>query len=81
MSAVQHRRPHLRLNVVADEREIFSSNRFRPDRIARDKDWDVVDQGQAGFERAADIEARRLLRTDRQIIDHDLGAGFRAAPR
>src|SRR4030095_10068248 len=64
------------LNVVADEREIFFFESLRPNRVTRNENWDVVDQGQAGFECTAHIEARRLLRTDRQVIDQDLSAGL-----
>ena len=66
----------LRLNVVADERQIFFLKSFRPDRIAGDKNRDVIDKAESGFERAAGIKAGRFLGADRQIIDHDLGAGF-----
>ena len=59
--AVQDGRAHLRLDVVADERQIFFLETLRPDRIAGDENRDVVDQREPGFERAADVKARRFL--------------------
>ena len=42
--AVQNGRAHLRFDVVADDRQIFVRKAFCPDRIAGDKDRDVVDE-------------------------------------
>src|SRR4030095_538868 len=64
------------LNVVADEREIFFLEPLRPNRVTRNEDWDVVDQGQAGFQCAPHVETRGLFRTDREVIDHDLSTGL-----
>ena len=54
--------------------KFLSAKRLSPDRIARDEDGDVIDEREIGFERAAGIKARRLLGSDRQIIDHDFRA-------
>ena len=78
--AMQNGRAQLRLNVVADERQIFFLKPLRPDRVAGDENRDVVDKSEPRFKRAAGIETGRFLRADRQIVDHDLGAGFAQLP-
>ena len=57
-------------------RQIFVRKPFRPDRIARDENGDVIDESQTGLERAPGIKARGFLGSDRQIIHHDLRARF-----
>src|SRR4029077_10815898 len=74
--AVEHGRAQLRFDVVADDRQIFVSKSFRPNRIARDKDGNIVHKSASRLERAAGVKPRRLVGADRQIIDHDFGGGI-----
>src|SRR6266576_3649223 len=67
----------LRFDIVANDWKIFVRETFRPDRVAGDEDRDVIDEPEAGFERAGRIETRRFLRPDRQIVHHQ----FRARAR
>jgi hypothetical protein len=52
---------HLRLNIVPNKRQIFVGESFRPSRIARDKDRDVIDKAESGFQRATGIKSGGLL--------------------
>src|SRR4029077_14799541 len=49
---------------------------FRPSRIARDKDWDVIDKAESGFQRATGIKSCGLLGPDGKIIDHQFRRGI-----
>ena len=74
--AMKHGRAELRFDVVPDDREIFVGKTFRPSRIAGDENGNIVDESDTGFERAARVKLGRLFRTDREVIDHDLGGGI-----
>src|SRR5438128_404342 len=67
--------PHLRLNIVADEGQVFISKTFGPDRVARDENRYVVNKTEPGFQRATGVEAGRLFGADREIIDHQFSGG------
>ena len=67
---------HLRLNIVPNKRQIFIGESFRPSRIARDKDWDVIDKAESGFQRATGIKSGGLLGPDGKIIDHQFRRGI-----
>src|SRR5438477_4733636 len=73
---MKHRRAQLRFDVVSDHGQIFVGESLCPDRIAGDEDGNIVDEGDSRFEGASGIETRGLLRSDRQIIDQNLGAGI-----
>ena len=47
--------PKLGLDVVADDRYVFFPESSSPLRITRDKNRDVVDQGDAGFEESKKV--------------------------
>ena len=67
---------HLSLNIVSNKRQIFIGEPFGPSRIARDKDWNVIDKAESGFERAAGIKSGGLLGPDGKIIHHQFGRGI-----
>src|SRR5882757_8254182 len=67
---------HLRLDVVSNKRQIFIGESFRPSRVARDKDWDVIDKAESRFQRATGIKSGGLLGPDRKIIDHQFRRGI-----
>src|SRR5262249_18625944 len=67
---------HLSFNIVPNKRQIFIGEPFSPSRIARDKDWDVIDKAESGFERAASIKSGGLLRPDGKIIYHQFRRGI-----
>ncbi len=46
---MNHGCAHLGLNIVPNKRLIFIGKSFRPSRIARDKDRDVIDKAETGF--------------------------------
>src|SRR5439155_1660752 len=53
---------------------IGMSPKRRPSaRIAGDKDGNVINKTETGFHSATGVETRRLLRTNRKIIDQHLG--------
>ena len=66
----------LRLDVIADQRDAGRLETRRPFGIAGDEDGNGVDEGHARFQRALGVELCRLLRSDRQVVDHDVGAGL-----
>src|SRR6516165_7241072 len=67
---------HLRLNIVPNKRQIFIGESFRPSRIARDKDRDVIDKAESRFQRATGIKSSGLLGPDGKIIDHQFRRGI-----
>src|SRR5438045_9574770 len=67
---MKHSRAQLRFDVVADDRQIFVSKSFCPNRIAGDEDGNVVYEGDSGLVRAAGVKPGRFIGADRQIIDH-----------
>lgn len=73
--AMKYGRAELRFDVVSDDRQIFIGETFRPDRVAGDKNRNVVHESDSGLKSAAGIEAGRLIGTDREIVHHDLGGG------
>jgi hypothetical protein len=66
----------LRLDVVADDRDAGLLEALRPALVAGDEDRDVVDEGDARFERAFGVEFGRLLAADRQVVEQHVGAGL-----
>src|SRR4029453_8477028 len=73
---MQNRGAHLRLNIVANKRQIFVGEALCPSRIARDEHRDVVDKTESSFQRATGIKSSGLLRPDRQVVDHQFGGGI-----
>src|SRR5258705_382850 len=55
---------------------ISISKTLRPRRIAGDEYRDIVDETEASFERTTGVEAGRLFRADRKIIDHEFRRGI-----
>lgn len=74
--AVNNGRAQLRLDVIADDRDARASEPVGPPGIAGDEDRDVVDESDPCLQRAFGVEFGCLLRADRQVIHHHLGAGF-----
>src|SRR3954468_17260415 len=62
---------HLSFDIVADQRKVLVRETFRPDRIAGNKNGDVINESQARLQSATRIETSRFLGADREIVDHD----------
>ena len=69
------RRAHLRLDIVADDRDAALLEAAAPVGLAREEDRHAVDKGTAGLEHLLGIPLDRFLTADRQVIDHDVGPG------
>ncbi len=67
------RRADLRLDVVADDRHAGDAEAFGPGGIAGDEDRDIVDEGDAGIERARSVKLGRGLAADGQVVHHHVG--------
>ena len=67
---MHNRGAHLRLDIVANERQIFIGEAFGPRGIAGDEDWDVIDKTESGFQRTTSVKSGRLLRSNGKLIDH-----------
>ena len=53
--------------------KIFIGKTLRPGRIAGDKDGNVINKTETGFQSATGVKTRRLLRANRKIIDQHFG--------
>ena len=71
--AVDDRGADLRLDVVADDRQPGLLEPLVPVVLAGDEHRDAVDEAAAGLEHLLDVPLRRLLGTDRQVGDDDVG--------
>ena len=69
-------RPHLRFDVVPNDGKILVRKSSRPLWIAGDEDGNVIDEPEAGLERATGVKAGRLFRADGEIIDHYFSGGI-----
>src|SRR5204863_4801855 len=67
---------HLRFGVVPDDGKILVRKSSRPLWIAGDEDGNVIDEPEAGLERATGVKTGRLFRADGEIIDHYFSGGI-----
>jgi hypothetical protein len=61
----------LGFDVVADDRQVAGLETLGESLIAGDEHRHVVDEADPGFQRAFGIEAGRLLRPDRHVVQQD----------
>src|SRR4051794_30196766 len=71
---------HLRLDVVADDRQPVLGEALVPIVLAGDEDRQAVDEPDAGLKRLLDVPLGRLLGADRQVADEDVGPGLLEDP-
>src|SRR5450759_1402500 len=74
--AVHDRRSDLALDVVAYDGKPRAAELALPHLFLRDEDRDAVDHAATGLEGLADVEARRVLAADRQVVDEHFRAGL-----
>ena len=75
-NAVDDRRPHLRLDVVADDRQVLVLKALLPVRLTRDEDRDAVHEADARGQRLLDVPLGRLLGADGEVADDHVGLGL-----
>src|SRR5436190_1080557 len=64
---------HLRLDVVADDRQAIAAEPLLPVVLASDEHRQAVHEADACLDRHLHVPLRRLLGADRQVADHDVG--------
>ena len=65
-------RPQLRLDIVANEGNVFLLKSLRPKRVTGDEHGNIVDKGNRGLKRTIRIKPGGPLRPDGQVIQQDL---------
>ena len=69
-------RSQLGFDIVADHRDVFHCKPAGPFGSARNKNGDVIDEGDIGRQCTLRIEHRRLIRSHRHVIQQDFRTGI-----
>ena len=75
-SAVHDGGSHLRLDVIADDRQAVLLEALLPVVLARDEDRNAVDEGHPGGQGLLHVPLGGFFRPHREVVDEHVGAGL-----